>query len=114
MSSSALTERQHARLNPSTKYLNSSLTQRQFCQQEQLAYSTFQLWLKEYRRQNQPPLPPPPGSSHFCYTPVQSAVTNRRVCHRISQWRGVTDQPPAGVSATAALTSNRGRITCCR
>jgi len=34
------------------KYLASGLKQKQFCLQEQLTYSTFQLWLKKYRQAN--------------------------------------------------------------
>jgi len=33
-----------------TKYLSSELTQKQFCQKENLAYSTFQKWLQIYRK----------------------------------------------------------------
>ena len=34
------------------KYLSSDLTQKQFCKNEKLAYSTFQKWLQTYRKNN--------------------------------------------------------------
>jgi len=45
-------ERRQLRFATIEKYLASGLTQKQFCQQEQLTYSTFQLWLKKYRQAN--------------------------------------------------------------
>lgn len=35
------------------KYQNSPLSQKVFCKQEDLPYSTFTYWLKKYRRFNQ-------------------------------------------------------------
>jgi len=35
------------------KYFSSQLTQRKFCQQEDLSMSTFLYWLKKYRRNQQ-------------------------------------------------------------
>ena len=34
------------------KYLSSKLTQKQFCKNEKLAYSTFQKWLQLYKKNN--------------------------------------------------------------
>ncbi len=34
------------------KYLASDVTQKEFCQQENLSYSTFQFWLHKYRKAN--------------------------------------------------------------
>ena len=34
------------------KYLSSKLTQKQFCKNEKLAYSTFQKWLQIYKKNN--------------------------------------------------------------
>ena len=34
------------------KYLSSELTQKKFCQNEKLAYSTFQKWLQIYKKNN--------------------------------------------------------------
>jgi hypothetical protein len=45
-------ERRQARFAIIEKYLNSGLTQDKFCEQQQLAYSTFQFWLKKYRQEN--------------------------------------------------------------
>jgi hypothetical protein len=45
-------ERRQLRFATIEKYLTSGLTQKQFCQQERLAYATFQLWLKKYRQAN--------------------------------------------------------------
>ncbi len=43
-------ERRQWRFATVEKYLASGQTQKQFCQQEHLAYSTFQVWLKKYRQ----------------------------------------------------------------
>jgi hypothetical protein len=47
--SQTLGERRQSRIGTVMKYLDSGLTQRQFCQQEKVAYSTLQFWLKRYR-----------------------------------------------------------------
>jgi len=52
MQSNKLAERRQMRFATIEKYLSSGLTQKQFCQQEHLTYSTFQLWLKKYRQEN--------------------------------------------------------------
>jgi len=52
MQRQTLTRRRQLRDAIIEKYLASGLTQKQFCLQEQLAYSTFQLWLKKYRQAN--------------------------------------------------------------
>jgi len=43
--------RRQARLAMVDKYLTSSQPQKQFCQNEQIHYTTFQYWLKKYRQQ---------------------------------------------------------------
>jgi len=45
-----LAEQRQLRLATIEKYLASGLAQEKFCQQEKLAYSTFQVWLKKYRQ----------------------------------------------------------------
>jgi hypothetical protein len=50
MQNQTFAEQRQLRLATIEKYLASDLTQKQFCQQEQLAYSTFQVWLKKYRQ----------------------------------------------------------------
>jgi hypothetical protein len=50
MATQTLAERRQKRFATIEKYLASGLTQKQFCHQEQLTYSTFQLWLKKYRQ----------------------------------------------------------------
>ena len=52
MATQTSAERRQLRFATIEKYLASGLTQKQFCQQEQLTYSTFQLWLKKYRQAN--------------------------------------------------------------
>ncbi len=52
MTTQTLAERRQNRFATIEKYLASGLTQKQFCLQEQLTYSTFQLWLKKYRQAN--------------------------------------------------------------
>ena len=52
MASLTSIERRQLRFATIEKYLASGLTQKQYCQQEQLTYSTFQLWLKKYRQAN--------------------------------------------------------------
>jgi hypothetical protein len=52
MSSQTQQERRLARFALIEKYLDSGLTQDKFCEQQQLAYSTFQFWLKKYRQVN--------------------------------------------------------------
>lgn len=52
MANQTLAERRQMRVATIEKYLASNLTQKQFCEQEQLTYSTFQLWLKKYRQTN--------------------------------------------------------------
>ena len=47
-----LGERRQSRIATVVKYLDSGLTQRQFCQQENVAYSTLQFWLRRYRESN--------------------------------------------------------------
>jgi hypothetical protein len=50
MQKQTLAEQRQMRLATIEKYLASGLPQKQFCQQEKLAYSTFQVWLKKYRQ----------------------------------------------------------------
>ena len=52
MATQTSAERRQLRFATIEKYFASGLTQKQFCQQEQLAYATFQLWLKKYRQAN--------------------------------------------------------------
>ncbi|MEW5972102.1 MAG: hypothetical protein AB1706_19925 [Pseudomonadota bacterium] len=54
MAIKTLTERRQMRFATIEKYLASKLTQKKFCEQEQLTYSTFQLWLKKYRQAKPP------------------------------------------------------------
>lgn len=51
------------------KYFTSGLTQRVFCQQEGLTYSTFQLWLKKHRQTNVAVEPTTVQSSE-CFIPL--------------------------------------------
>jgi hypothetical protein len=55
MATQTLAERRQIRFATIEKYLTSKLTQKQFCEHEQLTYSTFQLWLKKYRQENADP-----------------------------------------------------------
>ena len=50
MPATTLSPRRQSRIAVIEKYLASGLTQKQFCQQEQLAYATFHFWLKKYRQ----------------------------------------------------------------
>lgn len=50
MADQTVIERRQTRFALIEKYLAGGLTQKQFCQQQQLAYSTFQFWLKKYRQ----------------------------------------------------------------
>ena len=52
MAKQTLAERRQQRFATIEKYLASKLTQKKFCEQEKLTYSTFQLWLKKYRQAN--------------------------------------------------------------
>ena len=52
MTSQTQQERRQARFALIEKYFESGLTQDKFCEQQQLAYSTFQFWLKKYRQEN--------------------------------------------------------------
>jgi hypothetical protein len=45
-----LEARRRSRFATIEEYLDSGLTQKQFCAQAQIAYSTFQFWLKKYRK----------------------------------------------------------------
>lgn len=51
MTSQTQQERRQARFALIEKYLASGLTQDKFCEQQRLAYSTFQFWLKKYRQE---------------------------------------------------------------
>jgi len=50
MAKKTVIERRQTRFALIEKYLAGRLTQKQFCQQENLAYATFQFWLKKYRQ----------------------------------------------------------------
>ena len=52
MASQTQQERRRSRFALIEKYLDSGLTQDKFCEQQHLAYSTFQFWLKKYRQEN--------------------------------------------------------------
>ena len=52
MASQTQQERRQTRFALIEKYVDSGLTQDKFCEQQQLAYSTFQFWLKKYRQEN--------------------------------------------------------------
>ena len=52
------------------KYLSSDMTQKQFCIQEKLAYSTFQKWLQLYRKSHVESAPNP---SQKKFIPVEIA-----------------------------------------
>ena len=55
MQNQTLAEQRQLRFSTIEKYLTSELTQKQFYQQEQLAYSTFQVWRKKYRQAHAEP-----------------------------------------------------------
>ncbi|MGH7393563.1 MAG: IS66 family insertion sequence element accessory protein TnpA [Candidatus Rokuibacteriota bacterium] len=57
------------------KYLNSGLTQKAFCQREDLVYATFQSWLRKYRTTQQPYHQASPRGTGFIPLRVQPAVT---------------------------------------
>jgi len=73
MPKQTLAERRQLRLATIEKYLASGLAQKQFCQQEQLAYSTFQVWLKKYRQEQVEPRGEPHSNNRFVpltFTPM--------------------------------------------
>lgn len=55
------------------KYLASGLSQKAFCAQEELAFTTFQCWLRKYRAQQQST--PPAFSNDFIPLHVRKAST---------------------------------------
>lgn len=52
---SILSARRQARRASIERYLQSGLTQRQFCEREQINYATFHYWLKKYRQEKATP-----------------------------------------------------------
>jgi len=77
MAIQTLAERRQMRFATIEKYLASKLTQKKFCEQEQLTYSTFQLWLKKYRQAKAPAISEPgkPGNNFVPLTFQTPAAT---------------------------------------
>jgi hypothetical protein len=53
----SLTARAHEMFALVEKYLASGITQKRFCEQEAIRYSTFHWWLHQYRHTTHPPRP---------------------------------------------------------
>ena len=82
-----LGERRQSRIATVVKYLDSGLTQRQFCQQENVAFSTLQFWLRRYRESN--PEAQESTRDHFVALQFRSPLQ--------TDWPHYTIQYPNGV-----------------
>ena len=72
------------------KYLSSGLKQKQFCQQESIAYSTFQWWLHEYRHRDDKYAPKKPSSKKFIKLPPLSPNVLSHHSYSIEYPNGIT------------------------
>ena len=90
MQNQTLAEQRQLHLAAIEKYLASGLLQKRFCQQAQLAYSTFQVWLKKYRHAQAEPTLEQHSDNSFVpltFTPiiakVESALCNIEYCNGV-------------------------------
>jgi transposase-like protein len=59
------------------KFIESGQSAKQFCQQEDVNYGTFQYWLKKYREQRSAPACEPQTASSFVPLTFSSTSTSR-------------------------------------
>jgi hypothetical protein len=85
-------EQQHKKiLALITEYQESKITQKTFSQQKQIPLSTFQLWLKKYRHQNQKPLISSDPAKSFI------PITIPTISNQLENITGCTIEYPNGI-----------------
>lgn len=86
MSRQTSVERRQSRFATIEKYLSSALTQKQFCHQQQLAYATFQFWLKKYRQTNGNARRRQPDSDNFVPLTFAAPLINSNLSHYVIEY----------------------------